>query len=96
MRQLSPSGQQAIDEISQRHGFSANAVLSMLESVINGNGSITLSISPTGNYTYLWNTGATTPNLSNLPPGDYSVTVSGGGASLSSSSRSVPCFFAIS
>ena len=40
MRQLSPSGQQAIDEISHRHGFSANAVLSMLESVINGNGSM--------------------------------------------------------
>ncbi|MBL8424154.1 MAG: SHOCT domain-containing protein [Candidatus Accumulibacter phosphatis] len=40
MRQLSPSGQRAIDEISQRHGFSANAVLSMLESVINGNGSM--------------------------------------------------------
>ncbi len=40
MRQLSPSGQQAIDEIGRRHGFSANAVLSMLESVINGNGSM--------------------------------------------------------
>ncbi|WP_291993978.1 SHOCT domain-containing protein [Candidatus Accumulibacter sp. ACC003] len=40
MRQLSPSGQQAIDDIAQRHGFSANAVLSMLESVINGNGSM--------------------------------------------------------
>jgi hypothetical protein len=40
MRQLSPSGLQAIDEISQRHGFGADAVLSMLESVINGNGSM--------------------------------------------------------
>jgi hypothetical protein len=40
MRQLSPSGQQAINEISQRHGFSANAVQSMLEAVINGNGSM--------------------------------------------------------
>ncbi|MBK7955776.1 MAG: SHOCT domain-containing protein [Candidatus Accumulibacter sp.] len=40
MRQLSSSGQQAINEIAQRHGFSANAVLSMLESVINGNGSM--------------------------------------------------------
>jgi hypothetical protein len=40
MRQLSPSGQHAISEISQRHGFSAHAVLSMLESVINGNGSM--------------------------------------------------------
>jgi hypothetical protein len=40
MRQLSPSGQQAINAISQRHGFSSDAVLSMLESVINGNGSM--------------------------------------------------------
>ena len=40
MRQLSPGGQQAINEIAQRHGFSFNAVLSMLESVINGNGSM--------------------------------------------------------
>jgi hypothetical protein len=40
MRQLSPSGQQAINEISQRHGFSVNAVQSMLEAVINGNGSM--------------------------------------------------------
>lgn len=40
MRQLSPGGLQAINEISQRHGFSADAVLSMLESVINGNGSM--------------------------------------------------------
>lgn len=40
MRQLSITGQHAINEISQRHGFSANAVLSMLESVIKGNGSM--------------------------------------------------------
>ena len=40
MRQLSPSGQQAINELALRHGFSADAVLSMLESVINGNGSM--------------------------------------------------------
>ncbi len=38
MRQLSPAGQQAINDIAQRHGFSADAVVSMLESVINGNG----------------------------------------------------------
>lgn len=40
MRQLSSSGQQAINEISRRHGFSVNAVQSMLEAVINGNGSM--------------------------------------------------------
>jgi hypothetical protein len=38
MKQLSTSGQQAINDIAQRHGFSTEAVSSMLESVINGNG----------------------------------------------------------
>ena len=40
MQQLSQNGQQLIDDIAQRHGFSSSAVLSMLESVINGNGSM--------------------------------------------------------
>jgi hypothetical protein len=40
MRQLSPAGQQIIQDIAQRHGFSTDAVTSMLESVINGNGSM--------------------------------------------------------
>ncbi len=40
MKQLSPSGQQAINEMAQRHGFSADAVSSMLESLINGNGNM--------------------------------------------------------
>ena len=38
MRQLSPAGQQAVNDIAQRQGFSTQAVESMLESVINGNG----------------------------------------------------------
>jgi hypothetical protein len=40
MRALSPAGQQVINDIAQRHGFSVDAVLSMLDSVINGNGSM--------------------------------------------------------
>jgi hypothetical protein len=40
MRQLSPAGQQAINDISQRHGFSFDAVMCMLDAVINGNGSM--------------------------------------------------------
>ena len=57
---------------------------------IGGNGSITLSVSPSGSYTYLWSNNATTPNLSNLPPGDYSVTVSGGGACTETADFNVP------
>jgi hypothetical protein len=40
MRQLSSAGQDLINGIAQRHGFSFDATMSMLESVINGNGSM--------------------------------------------------------
>ncbi len=40
MRQLSPAGQQIINDIAQRNGFSVDATMSMLDSVINGNGSM--------------------------------------------------------
>jgi hypothetical protein len=40
MRKLTPAGQQLIEEVAQRHGFSTDAVMSMLESVIRGNGSM--------------------------------------------------------
>ena len=40
MQQLSTAGQQIIDGIAQRYGYSTDAVLSMLQSVINGNGSM--------------------------------------------------------
>jgi len=40
MRTLTPAGQQAVQEIAQRHGYSTEAVLSMLDAVIAGNGSM--------------------------------------------------------
>lgn len=40
MQQLTPAGQQIIDDIARRYGYSTDAVLSMLQSVINGNGSM--------------------------------------------------------
>ena len=40
MRELIPAGQQLIEEVAQRHGFSTDAVMSMLESMIRGNGSM--------------------------------------------------------
>lgn len=38
MRQLSPAGQQIVDDIAKRYGYSTEAVLSMLHAVIDGNG----------------------------------------------------------
>ncbi len=40
MPQLSPAGIQAVQDIAQRHGFSFDAVQTMLNAVINGNGSM--------------------------------------------------------
>ena len=40
MKQLTPEGQQIINNIAQRYNFSSEAVFSMLQSVINGNGSM--------------------------------------------------------
>jgi hypothetical protein len=38
MRQLSPTGEQAVNDLARRHGFSAEAVATMLDAVVNGNG----------------------------------------------------------
>ncbi|GEM_PF-1191458 len=43
------------------------------------NGSVTVTPSPSGTYTYLWSNGATTQNQFNLPAGNYAVTISAGG-----------------
>ena len=40
MKQLTPEGQQIINNLAQRYNFSPDAVFSMLQSVINGNGSM--------------------------------------------------------
>jgi hypothetical protein len=38
-------------------------------------GGINTTVSPAGSYTYLWNTGHSTPNLSNVCPGNYTVSI---------------------
>ena len=40
MQQLSQTGQQAITSIAERHGFSVDAVMQMLDAVVRGNGSM--------------------------------------------------------
>lgn len=48
--------------------------------LLPGNGSVSVTVTPAGNYTYEWSNGATTPNITNQPAGSYTVTVSAGGA----------------
>lgn len=40
MQQLTPEGQQVVNDLSQRYGFSADAVTHMMFAVLNGNGSM--------------------------------------------------------
>ncbi|MFN0216057.1 MAG: gliding motility-associated C-terminal domain-containing protein [Saprospiraceae bacterium] len=56
-----------------------------------GNGSIDLTASPSGPpYTYVWSNGPTTQDITNLPPGNYTVTVSAGGTCTASATYNVP------
>ncbi|MGB3080297.1 MAG: hypothetical protein WBB31_14530, partial [Saprospiraceae bacterium] len=47
-------------------------------SCILNNGAIALNVTPVSTYTFLWSNGAITEDLSNLAPGNYSVTVTKG------------------
>ena len=49
------------------------------------NGSLQSSVTPADEYTYLWSTGADGPNIDNLSPGLYSLTVSSEGGLCQSS-----------
>ncbi|MCG6862764.1 MAG: SHOCT domain-containing protein [Chromatiaceae bacterium] len=40
MQQLTPEGQRIVNDLSQRHGFTSDAVTHMLFAVLNGNGSM--------------------------------------------------------
>ncbi|MDX1910094.1 MAG: gliding motility-associated C-terminal domain-containing protein [Saprospiraceae bacterium] len=57
--------------------FSANPSATPNTSCDVPNGAVDVSISLPGTYTYVWSNGATTEDLVNIAPGDYSVTVTG-------------------
>ncbi|MCW5920897.1 MAG: gliding motility-associated C-terminal domain-containing protein [Saprospiraceae bacterium] len=71
--------------------FNINANITANTTCIGGNGAINLNVTPANpNYTYTWSNGATTPNLSNLEPGSYTVTVSAGGACTQTNTFTIP------
>ncbi len=79
-----------IDLDNENPPFSVNGNVLSNTTCIGGNGSISLSVTPAGNYTYTWSTGANTPNINGLAPGTYTVTVSAGGACVESAEFEVP------
>jgi gliding motility-associated-like protein len=56
--------------------FSITGTLLHHTSCTGANGSIDLTVTPAGNYQFIWSNGATTEDLQFLLPGNYNVTVS--------------------
>jgi len=55
--------------------FTTTATLIHQTSCTGANGSIDVTVTPAGNYSFIWSNGAATEDLQFLPPGIYSVTV---------------------
>ncbi len=60
--------------------FSLAAAPTPLTDCAANNGAIDLNVTPAGLYTYLWSNTATTQDLSGLPPGTYTVSVTESGS----------------
>ncbi|MBK9013690.1 MAG: hypothetical protein IPM82_06160 [Saprospiraceae bacterium] len=54
------------------------------------NGAIDLSVAPASGNSFLWSNGATTEDLQNITPGNYSVTCTGANGCTTTASLSVP------
>lgn len=72
--------------------FSYSAVVTDNTSCDTIDGRISLSLFP-NNLAYTWSNGATTTNLINLAPGDYTVTISAGGTCTAVETYSVGSVF---
>ncbi|MEK7415333.1 MAG: hypothetical protein AAB263_18660, partial [Planctomycetota bacterium] len=59
--------------------FSINGTTATNTSCGVNNGAVSIDVSPAGTYTYLWSNASTNEDLTALPGGSYTVTVSAGG-----------------
>ncbi|MBK6995566.1 MAG: hypothetical protein IPH31_11795 [Lewinellaceae bacterium] len=76
--------------VGQTSGLTLSAVVTASTSCVFSNGTIDLTVVSTGSFTYIWSDGQTTQDLSNLPAGTYTVTVSDGGSCTAVDSYIVP------
>jgi len=76
--------------ITQPPVLSASATGTNISCNGQSNGSVTVSATGgTAPYTYLWNTGATTQNLTNVGPGSYSVTITDANGCITTAGKSI-------
>ncbi|MEI6411256.1 MAG: gliding motility-associated C-terminal domain-containing protein, partial [Bacteroidota bacterium] len=64
--------------------FTLSGVASPYNNCAMVNGSIDLTVTPASAYTYLWSTGETTQDLTNIPAGTYTVQVTESGSCIAS------------
>ncbi|HJW29921.1 MAG TPA: hypothetical protein VJ508_11850, partial [Saprospiraceae bacterium] len=72
------NGCMAVDSITvdnQQMNFTVSAVSMPNNSCVNPNGSIDLSVTPAGTYSFLWTNGNTNEDLLNMDAGIYAVTI---------------------
>ncbi len=72
------SASSTIEIINNNTSFSVTAMTTTNTSCTTPNGSINVTVSPTGTYTFIWSNGATSEDITSLSGGDYLVTVSDG------------------
>ncbi len=75
--------------VNTNNNFSVTASPMANTSCILPNGSIDVSVNASGSFSYLWSNGSTDQDLSSLPSGTYSVTVTDADGCMESASATV-------
>ena len=85
--QVTVTGANGCTDVADISVSNNNPIITISTSAVNntncngiGNGSINVTVSPTGTYTFLWSSGATTEDIGNLLPDSYTLTVTGQGS----------------
>ncbi|MBK8625829.1 MAG: gliding motility-associated C-terminal domain-containing protein [Saprospiraceae bacterium] len=75
--------------LNDNSSFSITGILTENTSCLTPNGSINLTVTPSGSYTFSWSNGAPTEDINNLIAGTYGVTVTDAASCSSTASYSI-------